>query len=250
MSAVFRPIVLVPVYDHEHAIGAMVQAILRHPWPCLLVDDGSGPACEAELRQIADAHPDRVLLERLPQNQGKGAAMMAGFRTAARLGYTHALQIDADGQHDANDIPRFLDLARLQPDAVITGYPVYDDTVPAHRFYFRYLTHVMVWLITLSFDIRDSMCGLRVYPLAAVTKLMAHRHLGHHMEFDTEVIVRLYWRGAPVVNVPTRVTYPSDGVSHFRMLQDNVLIAGMLGRLFVGMIWRAPSLLWRKVRTA
>ncbi|WP_066737339.1 glycosyltransferase family 2 protein [Cupriavidus sp. D384] len=250
MSAVFRPIVLVPVYDHEHAIGAMVEAILRHPWPCLLVDDGSGPACAAVLRQIADAHPDRVLLERLPQNQGKGAAMMAGFRTAARLGYTHALQIDADGQHDANDIPRFLDLARSHPDAVIAGYPVYDDTVPRHRFYFRYLTHVTVWLITLSFEIRDSMCGLRVYPLPAVTKLMAGSRLGHHMEFDTEVIVRLYWQGAPVVNVPTRVTYPSDGVSHFRMLQDNLLIAGMLTRLFAGMIWRAPSLLWRKVRTA
>ena len=79
---------------------------------------------------------------------------------------------------------------------------------------------------------------------------MADSRLGHHMEFDTEVIVRLYWQGAPVVNVPTRVTYPTDGVSHFRMLQDNLLIAGMLTRLFVGMIWRAPSLLWRKLRPA
>ncbi|GJG95367.1 glycosyltransferase family 2 protein [Cupriavidus pauculus] len=250
MSAAFRPIVLVPVYDHEHAIGAMVEAILRHPWPCLLVDDGSGPACETVLRQIADANPGRVLLERLPHNQGKGAAMMAGFQTAARLGYTHALQIDADGQHDANDIPRFLALAQSHPDAVVAGYPVYDKTVPMHRFYFRYLTHILVWLITLSFDIRDSMCGLRVYPLHAVTALMADTRLGHHMEFDTEVIVRLYWRGATVINVPTRVTYPSDGVSHFRMLHDNVLMAGMLSKLFVGMIWRMPSLLWRKGRAA
>lgn len=250
MSAVFRPIVLVPVFDHEHAIGAMVEAILRHPWPCLLVDDGSGPACEQTLRQIAAAHPERVLLERRPQNQGKGAAMMAGFKTAARLGYTHVLQIDADGQHDAADIPRFFDLARAHPDSVIAGYPVYDDTVPMHRFYFRYLTHILVWLITLSVDIRDSMCGLRVYPLQAVMGLMADTRLGHHMEFDTEVIVRLYWRGSPVVNVPTHVTYPSDGVSHFRMLQDNVLMAGMLTRLLVGMIWRVPSLLWRKVKPA
>lgn len=250
MTAVFRPIVLVPVYDHEHAIGAMVEAILRQPWPCLLVDDGSGPACEQVLRDIADAHPDRVLLERLPRNEGKGAAMMAGFRMAARLGYTHALQIDADGQHDANDIPRFFELAREHPGAVIAGCPVYDHTVPRHRFYFRYLTHVWVWITTLSLDIRDSMCGLRVYPLAAVTALMDHVSLGRHMEFDTEVIVRLYWRGSTIINVPTRVTYPSDGVSHFRMLQDNLLMTGMLAKLFLGMLWRAPSLLWRKVKPA
>lgn len=250
MTAVFRPIVLVPVYDHEHAIGAMVEAILRQPWPCLLVDDGSGPACEQVLRDIADAHPDRVLLERLPRNEGKGAAMMAGFRMAARLGYTHALQIDADGQHDANDIPRFFELAREHPGAVIAGCPVYDHTVPRHRFYFRYLTHVWVWITTLSLDIRDSMCGLRVYPLAAVTALMDDVSLGRHMEFDTEVIVRLYWRGSTIINVPTRVTYPSDGVSHFRMLQDNLLMTGMLAKLFLGMLWRAPSLLWRKVKPA
>ncbi len=250
MTTAFRPIVLVPVYDHEHAIGAMVEAILRHPWPCLLVDDGSGPACAQVLREIADAHPDRVLLERLPRNQGKGAAMMTGFRTAERLGYTHVLQIDADGQHNADDIPRFLALAQANPRSVVTGNPVYDQTVPRHRFYFRYLTHVWVWFITLSFDIRDSMCGLRVYPLDAVVALMGDIRLGHHMEFDTEVIVRLYWRGSPVINVPTRVTYPSDGVSHFRMLQDNMLMAGMLSRLFLGMLWRMPTLLWRKVKPA
>jgi len=250
MTAVFRPIVLVPVFDHEHAIGAMVEAILRHPWPCLLVDDGSGPACEQVLRQIADAHPGRVLLIRLPENRGKGAAMMAGFEAAAKLGLTHALQIDADGQHNAGDIPRFLALAQEHPAAVIAGCPVYDQSVPRHRFYLRYLTHILVWVNTLSFEIRDSMCGLRVYPLDAVTGLMGAVQLGRHMEFDTEVIVRMYWRGASVVNVPTRVTYPTDGVSHFRLFQDNMLMTGMLTRLFFGMLWRMPRLLWRKVRPA
>jgi glycosyltransferase involved in cell wall biosynthesis len=250
MTAVFRPIVLVPVYDHEHAIGAMVEAILRHPWPCLLVDDGSGLACRQVLREIADRHPDRVLLERLPSNQGKGAAMMRGFRVAAELGYTHVLQIDADGQHNADDIPQFLRLAQENPEAVVSGCPVYDHTVPRHRFYFRYLTHIWVWVTTLSLDIRDSMCGLRAYPLDAVIALMDTIQLGRHMEFDTEIIVRLYWRGTPVINVPTRVTYPTDGVSHFRLLQDNVLMTGMLAKLTLGMLWRMPSLLWRKVRPA
>lgn len=250
MNIPFRPIVLVPVYDHEGAIGAMVEAILEHPLPCLLVDDGSGPACERVLQEIAAAHPERVTLVRLPQNQGKGGAIMAGFSAAAGLGYTHALQIDADGQHDADCIPQFIALAQADPEAMICGHPVYDESVPRHRLYARYLTHVWVWINTLSFQIRDSMCGLRVYPLAAVTKLMQEVKLGRRMEFDTEVLVHLVWRGVRIVNVPTRVTYPSDGVSHFQAFRDNVLISRMHARLFFGMLRRMPRLLWRKTRAA
>lgn len=247
-GAAFAPLVVIPVYDHEHAIAAVVEGVQAAGLPCLLVDDGSHEACATVLRSLAQRQG--VDLLRLNINQGKGGAMLAGFAEAAARGYSHVLQIDADGQHDANDIPRFFELAREHPGAVIAGCPVYDHTVPRHRFYFRYLTHVWVWITTLSLDIRDSMCGLRVYPLAAVTALMDHVSLGRHMEFDTEVIVRLYWRGSTIINVPTRVTYPSDGVSHFRMLQDNLLMTGMLAKLFLGMLWRAPSLLWRKVKPA
>lgn len=246
----FKPLVLVPVFDHEHAIGAMVDAILAHPVLCLLVDDGSGPACATVLREIAAKHPGRVMLIRLPENQGKGAAMMAGFVEAAHLGYTHALQIDADGQHDAGRIPQFLALAQAKPEAVICGYPVYDHTVPTERLVGRYLSHVWTWINTLSFAVRDSMCGLRVYPLGAVTALMRDVRLGHRMEFDTEVMVHLVWRGAPVVNVPTPVTYPTDGVSHYRMWQDNVRMVWMHARLFFGMLWRLPRLVARKMRSA
>ncbi|KAI3593092.1 Glycosyl transferase [Cupriavidus sp. U2] len=247
MTAEFRPVVLVPVYDHEGAIGAMVDAILKHPLPCLLVDDGSSPPCEQVLRALAAAHSERVRLVRLPQNQGKGGAIMAGFSVAAELGYTHALQIDADGQHDADCIPQFVALARANPEAMVCGHPVYDESVPRHRLYARYLTHIWVWINTLSFDIRDSMCGLRVYPLAPVIDLMRDVRLGRRMEFDTEVLVHLVWRGVRMLNVPTRVTYPSDGVSHFQAWRDNVLISRMHTRLFFGMVWRMPRLLWRKV---
>lgn len=243
----FKPLVIVPVYDHEHAIGAMVDAILAHPLPCLLVDDGSGPACANVLRELAAARPQRVMLIRLPENQGKGAAIMAGFVEASRLGYTHALQIDADGQHDAGCIPQFLARAQAQPEAVICGYPVYDDSVPRLRLFARNLTHVWVWINSLSFAVRDSMCGLRVYPLATVTALVRDVRIGRRMEFDPEVMVRLVWRGVPVVNVPTPVSYPADGVSHFQVWRDNVLISGMHTRLFLGMLWRLPRLLARKV---
>src|SRR5206468_913777 len=122
-----------------------------------------------------------------------------------------------------------------------------DESVPRGRLYGRYATHVWVWINTLSLDIRDSMCGFRVYPLASLVELLDDARIGWRMDFDTDVIVRLHWRGVPVVNQPTRVTYPRDGISHFRMGRDNLRISWMHARLFAGMLLRAPMLLWRKV---
>lgn len=240
--------VLIPVYDHEHAIGAVVQAVLAHGVHCILVDDGSGPGCARVLDELAAAHAGSVTLVRHAHNQGKGGAVISGFKQAAQDGYTHALQIDADGQHCVADIPRFLDLARAHPEAIIAGCPIYDESVPALRLYARYLTHVWVWINTLSFAIRDSMCGFRVYPLAPAMALVTRKKLGLRMNFDTDVLVRLYWDGVQIVNQPTRVSYPTDGVSHFRGLLDNVLISRMHATLFCGMLLRLPVLLARKWR--
>lgn len=239
----FRPWVLIPVFDHEHAIGAMVQGVVATGQQCLLVDDGSRNSCARVLDALAREHAPQVTLLRLPQNQGKGGAVLAGFREAARLGATHVLQIDADGQHDPRDIPRFLEHARRAPAKIICGTPEYDASVPKGRLYGRYLTHVWVWINTLSFGIRDSMCGFRVYPLPPVLRLMEQETIGKRMDFDIEVIVRLYWRGVEVENLPTRVTYPSDGVSHFDVWHDNVRISRMHARLFFGMLRRLPRLL-------
>jgi hypothetical protein len=146
------------------------------------------------------------------------------------------------------DLPCFLELARTHPDAIIAGCPVYDESVPALRLYARYLTHVWVWINTLSFAIRDSMCGFRAYPLAPVMRLIARHQVGRRMNFDTDIIVRLFWDGVPVRNLPTRVSYPTDGVSHFRGFLDNVLISRMHATLFFGMLLRLPVLLGRKWR--
>jgi glycosyltransferase involved in cell wall biosynthesis len=244
----FRPCVLIPVYNHEHAIGSVVDAVLTTGLPCVLVDDGSSAHCARVLDQIA-AGSGRVTLVRHNSNRGKGEAVITGIRHAADAGFTHALQIDADGQHRTADIPRFIEHAAVRPDAVIAGYPQYDDSVPAIRLYGRYLTHVWVWINTLSLQIKDSMCGFRVYPIAAVLALADHRRLGARMDFDTDVLVRLVWDGVEVVNVGTRVGYPADGVSHFRLLLDNVLISRMHATLFFGMLVRAPRLLARRWRS-
>ena len=245
-AAPYRPVVVIPVYNHPATIGTMVAAVRAHGLPCVLVDDGSEPGCAAVLDTLAASGPD-VTLVRLPVNQGKGGAMMAGLREALRRGHTHALQIDADGQHATADIPAFIALSKASPDAVICGTPVYDRSVPKGRLYGRYLTHVWVWINTLSLDIRDSMCGFRVYPLAPTVAAIDGARLGRRMDFDPEILVRLHWRGVPFVHQPTAVTYPQDGISHFRGLEDNVLISRMHARLFFGMLLRLPMLLWRKV---
>jgi len=243
----FKPVAVIPCYNHPQTIGLMVHAVRMHGLHVVVVDDGSASDCAEVLDQLARQLPDDMTLVRLPVNQGKGGAMMAGLRQAFAMGYTHALQIDADGQHDVGDLPRFLSWAKTHPQAVICGQPIYDASVPKGRLYGRYLTHVWVWINTLSLSIRDSMCGYRVYPLQSVIDVLDSAALGRRMDFDPEILVRLCWQGLPICSVPTKVSYPLDGVSHFKMLQDNVLISRMHARLFVGMLWRAPRLLWRKV---
>jgi glycosyltransferase involved in cell wall biosynthesis len=241
----FKACVVIPVYNHAGAIGAMTAAVVEQQTHCILIDDASDAHCAAVLDRLAADAPAQISLVRHAVNQGKGGAVVSGFLRAAELGYTHVLQIDADCQHRAEDIPRFLAIAQAYPQAVICGCPQYDDSVPKLRLYARYLTHIWVWINTLSLAITDSMCGLRVYPLAPVLALHARHRIGRRMDFDTDVLVRLYWAGVPVINVPARVGYPADGVSHYRMLRDNLLITRMHVAHFLGMLPRAPRLIMR-----
>ncbi len=247
-DAVFRPAVLIPVYNHERAIGPTLDEVLTAGCEVLLVDDGSDDACARVLVGLRDRHPDKVRLLRLPRNGGKGAAVKAGMRALLAWGYSHGLQIDADGQHDIDDVPHFLETARESPGSLVSGCPEFDAEVPRIRYYGRYLTHVWVWINTLSFEIRDTMCGFRVYPLAATVALLEQEHCGDRMEFDPEIMVRWHWRGGSVVILPTRVRYPLDGVSHFNLLRDNLLISRMHVRLFFGMLLRLPAILGRRLR--
>jgi glycosyltransferase involved in cell wall biosynthesis len=242
-----NPCAVIPVFDHEHAVRHVVGAVHRAGLPCFLVDDGSGPRCARELDRLAATVP-QVWVVRLPQNLGKGGAVSAGLRAAQTRGFTHALQIDADGQHSLEDIPRFIADARAHPQALICGRPLFDASMPAARRRGRYLSHVFVWLDTLSFEIRDSMCGFRVYPLEPVVALLNAARLGSRMDFDVEVLVRLHWRGQPMRWLDTRVSYPLDGVSHFQLVRDNARMVALHARLLLGMLLRSPLLLCRKLR--
>jgi glycosyltransferase involved in cell wall biosynthesis len=232
---------VLPVYNHERTIAVVVEHLRGAELAVFLVDDGSSAACAEELDRLG-ALPGVTLL-RHATNRGKGAAVCLGLRAATEAGFTHALQVDADCQHALTDVPRFVAEATKFPEAVICGQPVFDVSIPAARFYGRYLTHALVWVQTLSLEIRDAMCGFRIYPLAPMTGLLDR--LGPRMEFDMEVLVRLHWRGVRTRWLKTPVIYPVNGVSHFRMLRDNVLITRMHLRLLAGMVLRLPWLLAR-----
>ena len=241
----FSPCVLIPCYNH----GAMMPRVLARlqPFglPCIVVDDGSDTSTRQQLERLA-AETASLTLIRLPQNAGKGAAVNRGLQAAAEAGFSHAVQVDADGQHAIEDIPQLLALAQTHPEALISGQPIYDDSIPRSRLYGRWITHVWVWIETLSLQLKDSMCGFRVYPVTPTLQLAQRVSLGQRMDFDTEVMVRLYWQGNTSYFVPTRVTYPPDGLSHFDAIKDNCRISLMHTRLFLGMLPRMPSLLFRR----
>lgn len=240
----FRPCILVPTYDNPATLRRVVEDARAHLPEIVVVDDGSGEPGSLAARALGEEK--LAYVHRRETNGGKGAAVKDGFRVAKRLGYTHALQVDADGQHQLDDIPAFLEKAREQPEALVLGAPVFDESAPKGRLVGRQITRFWTNVETGGRVIQDPMCGFRVYPLDAAIRAGAR---GDAMDFDPEVAVRMYWDGTPVVNVPTRVRYvPKEegGVSHFRLFRDNVLISWMHTRLFFGAIARVLGL--RRIR--
>jgi glycosyltransferase involved in cell wall biosynthesis len=215
----------------------VVERIRAHVADILVVDDGSAPEGREAVAALGRAGLATVL--RREQNGGKGAAVKDGFRLALRMGFTHAVQLDADGQHDESQIPAFLEAAQARPEALVLGQPVFDDSAPMVRRRGRLISRFWTDIETGGRVIADPLCGFRVYPLEAVSRVA---RMGDWMDFDIEAAVRLVWLGVPVVNIPTRVRYltPQEGgVSHFRMFRDNVLISWCHTRLCVGALGRA-----------
>lgn len=248
MTASFRPCAIVPSRNHWRAIGGVIAALRELDLPVFVIDDGSDEPARSALSDCRGMDLGGGFF-RFETNQGKGAAVLQGMQMARNAGYTHAIQVDADGQHDLGALPVLLDRARQFPDALITGVPKYDASIPTGRAIGRWVTHVWVWIETLSLQIRDSMCGFRVYPLAAVARLISDgERIGQRMDFDTEIMVRLFWRGTPVSEVPVDVTYPPGNTSNFDMLRDNLRISLMHTRLVLTMLSRLPRILANRPR--
>ncbi|MBH0061132.1 glycosyltransferase family 2 protein [Pseudoalteromonas sp. NZS71] len=239
--------IVIPNYNHITVIDDVLSQLSSFNLPIIMVDDASNVEAKNVFSKL-DAKHAQLSVVTHDDNQGKGGAVQTGLKQAYKLGFSHAIQVDADGQHDLSDIKKLIALSNAQPKALISCCPIYDDSVPKHRYLARYLTHVWVWIETLSFTIVDSMCGFRVYPLEQSTKLIDEVSLGKRMDFDPEILVRLYWRNVPFVFLPSQVIYPENGLSHFQPLHDNVRISWLHTRLFFGMLIRSPVLIWHKLK--
>jgi glycosyltransferase involved in cell wall biosynthesis len=242
-------LVLIPSYNP----GAKVFETVRNAramWaPVWVVVDGSTDGTTAELERLADGdHGLRVVV--LPENRGKGGAVLEGISQAMALGYTHVLTMDADGQHPAGLIPEFMQASQENPDCMVLGVPVFDAAAPRLRVNGRKVSNWWANLETLWMGIGDSLYGFRVYPIAPLRRIMLGQKWMRRFDFDPEAVVRLCWQGVAPLNRPAPVRYfrPDEGgVSHFNYWRDNLLLTWMHTRLFLGFLLRLPALLARRV---
>ncbi len=237
----YRLCALLPTYNHHTRLSEITERLRTAGLPVFIVDDGSDQMTQAILSTLND-----VEILRLPVNGGKGAAMVAGFKWVAELGYTHAFQIDSDGQHSLDELETFIRISQKNPEALLSGKPVYDSSIPLMRKIGRWFTHIWVWIETLSFKISDSMCGFRIYPIQIALDTLNRSSIGKRMDFDTEIMVRMFWDGTPVVMYPVRVSYPEGNHSNFNLFYDNWLITKMHTRLIFSMPAKLPSILFRR----
>jgi glycosyltransferase involved in cell wall biosynthesis len=245
-------LVLIPSYNPGRRALETVRAA-RAQWdPVWIIDDGSTDGSAEQLCAMARTDPGlRVLLRE--RNGGKGAAILDGLIAAQRDGFTHALTMDADGQHPVDRIRGFMSASAARPEAMILGDPVFDASAPRIRLRGRRIANWCTNLETLWAGVHDTLFGFRVYPIAPLIEVMQRNRWMRRFDFDPEAVVRLTWRGVPLVNLPAPVRYFSTeegGVSHFHYWRDNVLLTSMYLRLCAGFLVRLPWLGARRLARA
>jgi glycosyltransferase involved in cell wall biosynthesis len=239
-------LVLLPAYNTGPRLREVVTAVLQEWQPVLVIDDGSTDGSGAELQEMVRAEPALTVLT-LPRNSGKGAAVLAGARAARERGFTHALVMDADGQHPAESIGEFMAASRRRPEALVLGRPVFPANIPVERLHGRKLSVGLVRFELFGRGVPDPLFGFRVYPLVPLLAALGGRRGGRRYDFDTEAAVRLCWAGVPPLDLAAPVRYFSraeGGVSHFHYLRDNLTLVWMHTRLITELLLvRWPVLL-------
>ncbi len=240
-----RPLILIPSYNTGPILLKTVQSAIALRKPVWVIFDGSTDGSPDLLK---DLRHDNLRILHLPQNSGKGAAVLHGLRQAVEDGFTHVLTMDADGQHPADKVQGFLELSARHPEAAVFGKPVFDSSAPALRVNGRKVSNFWANLETLGWGVDDSLFGMRLYPAHDLLEVLDSTGFARRFDFDPEVAVRLCWRGVPIINLPTPVRYPSKeegGISQFRYLRDNTLLTWMHFRLMLGFFLRLPLLIAR-----
>ncbi len=243
-------LVLIPSFN-PGSKGPETARAAREFWaPVWVVVDGSTDGTTDQFLAMAASDPQLRVIVR-DNNGGKGAAILDGLMAARAAGFTHMLTMDSDGQHPAPRIPEFMDVSMRAPQAMILGAPVFDPSAPKARVRGRKIANLATHIETLSTEIKDSLFGFRVYPIAPLLAVMQSTSWMRRFDFDAEAVVKLNWRGVPAINIPVPVRYYAageGGVSHFKYLRDNVLLTSMYLRLALGWLIRIPMLLVRRLR--
>ena len=241
-------LVILPSYNSGNQLPRTMRAARRFCNPVWAVVDGSTDGSAEAARNLGG---DGYRVIALEKNSGKGGAVLTAFREAIDAGFSHAIVMDADGQHDAEAIPRFLDLCVENPCHLIAGVPVFGPDAPAERVRGRRIGNFFASLETWGLGASDSLFGFRLYPLKPALEILESTRSGRRFDFDTVLAVRLLWAGVPVINVPVPVRYPppgEGGVTHFRYGRDNLLLSGAHVRLCLEMILHVPRLLALRFR--
>ncbi len=239
-------LVLIPSYNPGGRVVATVRAVLARWQPVWVVSDGSTDGSTEALEALARTEPGLRVLRRA-RNGGKGAAVLAGAEAALAAGFTHALVLDADGQHPAGRIAEFMAASAAAPAAAILGRPVFGADAPAVRRQGRRLSVGLVRFEILGPGIDDPLFGFRVYPLAPLVRVLRGTRGARRYDFDAEAAVRLVWAGVPTVNLPAECRYlaaAEGGVSHFRSGRDNLRMVWLHPRLIAELLLRR----WPAVR--
>ena len=207
--------VVIPVYNHEQRIGAVIQEAMKLGLPIIVVDDGSTDNTPEIIGTI-----DGISVIHHPDNLGKGAALLSGFAAAVEQGCDWALTIDGDGQHRPEDAQRLLQAAALGRRVIVVRQRMgmIGENVPWTSRFGRGFSNFWVW-VSGGPRIHDSQSGFRLYPLPEAL------HLGvqaKRYQFEVEILVRAKRQGMDTIEAPVQVVYQPKGerVSHFRPWPD------------------------------
>lgn len=243
-GAELRPCVLIPTFDNEGTIAKVLAGALATGLPVFVVDDG---ATDGTARVLRETEGIRLLVHE--SNRGKGAALLTGFRAAAEAGFTHAVTLDSDGQHDPGEVPRFVEAARADPEQLVLGdRDLVGGGAGRGSIWGRRNSNFWTWVET-GLRLADTQTGYRVYPLAAV---LARHYRTTGFDFEIEVLVKAAWAGVRIRSIPIPVRYfrGEERVSHMRPVVDFLRIARLNTRLVTARICLPPQFLELVTRRA
>jgi glycosyltransferase involved in cell wall biosynthesis len=220
-----KPCILIPTYDTPRTIEAVVEGARAHCPDIIVIDDGSGEDTRESLRRLRG-----ITVIRNERNLGKGAALLSGLQEARRLGFTHAIAMDSDGQHLPEDIPLFLETAARSPRTLLLGDRDLKAAGAGPGSRFGRANSNFWTFVETGLRLPDTQCGFRSYPLEEIDPL---HFATTGYDFEIEVLVRAAWTGVPIDSIPVRVRYfqGKERVSHFRPFLDFLRIARLNTRL-------------------